>query len=358
MSEKRIPRVLSSGGVFLQNQRLVNEDYGGVTMGKIKTHNDFLHEVFLKYGDEYEVIGQYINAKSKLTFRHICGNTFERTPDSYSRAGLICRKCYKTKWTADPRRAKSRVENRAKEFYKLFDKLSEGKYQLLSEYTGADKHISIKCLTCGNINNQRPSDFMSGKRCKSCGIKRRANYRLETARTQFKSKLFLKYGHKIELIGEYLGAKEFTDFKCNTCENLFNTTPVSVTNKNVKFGCPLCGHSSSGETRIKEYFDLNKIVYETEFSFSDLVYKYKLKFDFAVFPNLNKDSPLLLIEFDGQQHFKPISHFGGEEALQSTRIRDELKNKYCDENGLKLLRIPYWDYERIEEILEKEVSGF
>ena len=31
--------------------------------------------------------------------------------------------------------------------------------------------------------------------------------------------------------------------------------------------------------------------------------------------------------------------------------RDNIKNNYCRENNIKLLRIPYWDYDNIENIL-------
>ena len=43
-----------------------------------------------------------------------------------------------------------------------------------------------------------------------------------------------------------------------------------------------------------------------------------------------------------------------EENLEARKLRDALKNSYCRENNLKLIRIPYWDYDNIESILKKE----
>ena len=61
----------------------------------------------------------------------------------------------------------------------------------------------------------------------------------------------------------------------------------------------------------------------------------KLPFDFFI-PSLN-----CLIEYDGEQHFRPVSRFGGEEGFEKLRQRDELKNQYSKKNGIKLIRIPY-----------------
>ena len=59
----------------------------------------------------------------------------------------------------------------------------------------------------------------------------------------------------------------------------------------------------------------------------------------------------MAIEYDGQQHYKPIEKFGVEKAFEKTKFRDVIKNNYCKDNNINLLRIPYWDYNNIEKIL-------
>lgn len=54
-------------------------------------------------------------------------------------------------------------------------------------------------------------------------------------------------------------------------------------------------------------------------------------------PNLN-----ILIEIDGIQHYQSVNHFGGEEEFQIRKKRDAYKNQWCRENGIPLIRIPYW----------------
>ena len=86
--------------------------------------------------------------------------------------------------------------------------------------------------------------------------------------------------------------------------------------------------------------------------------KSKLKFDFAILDD--KDNPMLLIEFDGEQHFYPSRYSKDPEnnvnRFNLVKKRDDIKNKYCIDKNIRLLRIPYWDFDNIEEILSKELG--
>ena len=69
----------------------------------------------------------------------------------------------------------------------------------------------------------------------------------------------------------------------------------------------------------------------------------------------------LAIEYDGEGHFIPIDWAGkGEEwaneSLQSTQRRDEIKNQYCYDHGINLLRISYLDLNNIEEIILNKIN--
>lgn len=125
--------------------------------------------------------------------------------------------------------------------------------------------------------------------------------------------------------------------------------------------CSLCnGFKSKGETKIYNYLLDSEYDFESEFTFDDLKHKIKLRFDFAVF--IGDD--IKLIEFDGEQHFRPIQ-FGGmsieksEELFKDNVKRDEIKNKYCADNNIDILRIPYYEYDnieiRIEEFLKERI---
>ena len=115
-------------------------------------------------------------------------------------------------------------------------------------------------------------------------------------------------------------------------------------------GCPIC-KSSNGEREVELVLRKYGIKYNTQYIFDDCKYKNHLKFDFYI-ADLN-----IGIEYDGELHFQSKPFFGGDKTLHDTQTRDSIKNKYCKDNNIKLIRIPYWDYDKIEEILLSEVIG-
>jgi very-short-patch-repair endonuclease len=63
----------------------------------------------------------------------------------------------------------------------------------------------------------------------------------------------------------------------------------------------------------------------------------------------------ICIEYDGEQHFMHVSIYGGEEKFKQQQINDRIKNKYCEKNGIELLRISYKisGYQKISEEIKK-----
>lgn len=90
---------------------------------------------------------------------------------------------------------------------------------------------------------------------------------------------------------------------------------------------------SMGETIIEQVLRFNNINFEAQ---KKVYIESTLNlFDFYL-PEYH-----LYIEYDGKQHFIPIKRWGGEPGLKRRMIKDELKNRYVDECGEKILRIPY-----------------
>ena len=68
----------------------------------------------------------------------------------------------------------------------------------------------------------------------------------------------------------------------------------------------------------------------------------------------------IVLEYDGEQHFRPVV-FGGTMgkaviAFDKSKIRDALKNAFCQSQGIKLIRIPYTDFDYIFSILAMELE--
>lgn len=102
---------------------------------------------------------------------------------------------------------------------------------------------------------------------------------------------------------------------------------------------------SKGEDKIKQILTNLNVNFIRQYTFDDCVSdkNAKLRFDFYL-PDYN-----LCIEYDGEQHFRPTSYFGGEETFQRRMELDKVKNEYCRNNNIHLIRIPYTSFKDIDE---------
>ena len=96
---------------------------------------------------------------------------------------------------------------------------------------------------------------------------------------------------------------------------------------------------SQGAKKIRIFLTNNNIQFEREKRFSDCRNIRPLPFDFYL-PQYD-----LCIEFDGKQHFNKTNWYGKmtdeemEENLKSNQFRDQIKNDYCKNNGIILIRL-------------------
>lgn len=120
-------------------------------------------------------------------------------------------------------------------------------------------------------------------------------------------------------------------------------------------GCPIC-KISIGCKIIARWLEKQKIKYLTEWTdhnlYSPLYKRAKLRFDFFI-SKLN-----LIIEFDGEQHFRPLtlgkmSEKQARISFETIKRNDRLKNKWAKKNKIKMIRIKY--NQNIHKILEKKL---
>ena len=122
----------------------------------------------------------------------------------------------------------------------------------------------------------------------------------------------------------------------------FEQRPLSHTQGS---GCLYC-NESHGEKEIVKILKSYKINFDRQKKFPDCKNVFELPFDFYI-PSLR-----LCIEFDGKQHYEPSEHFGGQKAFEKLKINDKIKNDYCEENYINLIRIKYNEIDNIEKILK------
>ena len=100
---------------------------------------------------------------------------------------------------------------------------------------------------------------------------------------------------------------------------------------------------SKGENKIIQILKNLSIDFISQIKFDECKDKKHLPFDFYL-PEYN-----CCIEYDGEQHFKPVNHFGGEQQFKRRQKNDKIKTEYCIENDIRLIRIPYTDYDKLNE---------
>lgn len=95
--------------------------------------------------------------------------------------------------------------------------------------------------------------------------------------------------------------------------------------------------SSYGEKIIYSILKENNIKFITQKTFDGCKFKKSLKFDFYL-PDYNT-----CIEYNGEQHYRSVDFYGGDEGYELSKIRDNIKNNYCLNNNINLLIIKYND---------------
>lgn len=139
----------------------------------------------------------------------------------------------------------------------------------------------------------------------------------------------------------------YWDCQC-ICGNIVTVKGSDLQSGAVK-QCDFCARYNSrslGERKIEKILIDNNISFKTEITFSDLKNsknKY-YRYDFGIYEN---NSLIRLIEYDGEQHYKPINIFGGEKGFNQRQENDKIKNEYALGKNIPLVRIPYLVYENI-----------
>lgn len=293
---------------------------------------DWKKEIELKF-ENIEVIRGLENKKIKLRCKKD-GNIWEARPYDINR-GIGCAECSgNKKYTTET-------------FIKKIEQLGQ-EVLVIGEYKNNNTKIEIKCIKCGDISFKKPALLLINKGCLQC-YKNEFGKRQITSQDKFKNQIKIKFNDEYELLNEYKGGKINVTLKHKKCGTIFENTGAKMLYKKRYTPCPKCKIYSYGEFTIENFLRSNDIAYEKEKKFEDLKLKGNLRYDFYL-PNLKS-----CIEYDGEQHFKIIKFFGGEERYNYTKKSDELKNKYCEENGIKLLRIPYYEKD-IEGTIKKFIE--
>ncbi len=224
---------------------------------------------------------------------------------------------------------------------------------VLEKTENRDAAGSIKWLCkcdCGNIVEVSSTRLINGE-AKSCGCL--SKQALENGRgLNFQNLIGQQFG-KLTVLERcedkvFSSNRKSVQWLCQcSCGNKVKVLASNLKNGNSQ-SCGLCGNNSHGNIKIENLLKQANIPYEREKRFSSCKDKSYLPFDFYV---NNK----YLIEYDGKQHFQESSLFD----YETTYNHDLMKNEWCKNNKIPLIRIPYTHYDdlKLEDLL-LETSNF
>ena len=236
------------------------------------------------------------------------------------------------------------------DLYNKLRKIHKNKYDypyLKDEYKNNLSEITLLCEYHGEVKQNLSNHMNRGDECKECANKK---YSLPELKVELNNKFNNKFKYPY-LDKEYVDLSSIITIICPEHGSFKHNIYWHINSIN---GCIECSYKNrfengyKGEKIISHILNKNNIKYITQKSFEDCKFINKLYFDFYL-PEHNT-----CIEYDGKQHDNIVELWGGEKDFIKRKQRDNVKNEYCKNNNIILIRIKHDDKieDRLLEIIK------
>jgi len=205
-------------------------------------------------------------------------------------------------------------------------------------YRGNINKIKFKCNICFYEWYGKPNDYINKD---PCGCPKCARVALLT-----NDEVDSRLPSNIKRVDNYINGSTEINFRCEDCGNIFSTKPHNIFHS--KTGCPIC--------KINKW---EKLIYDKLMSsnikfiknYKVIINKRRFFIDFFL-PDLR-----IAIEYNGEQHYKPIKIFGGCNALVKQKKRDIIIKKYCKKESINLITYSYrYTYHTLSQKLDSFIK--
>jgi len=264
---------------------------------------------------------EYTNSRNELNIQCPKGHEYFIKFKYFKYSGNRCAKCSVTR-TYTHEEIRANIESYG---YKYLDDV----------YINSKQLLNIMCPS-GHVYKTKWDNFYLGKRCKKCSGLERYTY-------DFVSKVYEKEDYTL-LTKEYRNGKTKNIVKCPN-NHIVTSTFVGFYRSGKR--CSKCNISKT-EILVRKIFE--RIVNKPFPSTRPI---------WLINPETGRKLELdgyceelqLAFEYDGEWHYQNNARPG---LLNSQQNRDKVKNRLCKENGVSLIRIPYF-IENKEEFIKKEL---
>ena len=302
------------------------------------TQSEFESKVRDKYGDVYDLSKAiYVNSKTKLELT--CKEhqiAFKMNLGNLMRGNQGCYKCRKE------------ITNTEELKSAIISKHGKGRYDLSKVvFKKRSQKVDIGCNFCGCWYKQRIGNILYGYGCNNCSWLEKSKKSANKYGKLFIEKSILLYGNRYDYSKvNYVTAKTKVKVFCNKHKKYFFINPDNHLNGG---GCKWC-NIPRGENLVIRFLEKRNILFKHETSIKGCRDISKLRFDFYL------PSHKIAIEVQGKQHYEVIEFFGGLKEFKERKRRDQIKRVFCRQEGIHLIEIPYWDLDKIEKILLRELK--
>ena len=286
---------------------------------------------YLKSGQQYTRATDYV-----ILIHKACGKEKRVLPKTFRNRGLYCKYCKKHTVNRLKYRSK-RAGLTPEEFESKVFKVLGSDYKVLTPYINERTYVYVKHLPCGKCYPVSPTNLSRGSGCPKCSSIKGRYKQLKNSNQVWNQETFIERvkeltGDEYIVLGKYDKSVLPVKMRHNKCNFEFSMEPNKFINGNER--CPRCARSHA-EILIARVLRENLSLLEGKDYIHGYVLPNKLHFDFW-FPSIR-----LAIEYDGKQHYEPIEYFGGKSKFIKQQKNDRIKNQYCKDHDIKLVRIPY-----------------
>lgn len=306
---------------------------------KIRSTEEMIENFKSIHGDKYDYsLFEYLGWQTKSTIICNVHGEFHQLPYSHL-TGKGCFKCGRLS------SSKKQKENISKSFIENSNLIHNNKYDYsLFEYNGIENLVTIICPIHGEFK-QSPHSHLKGHGCRKCAteyITEQVKWDYKELKEHFLNIHNKRYDYPEEY--NYIGVEHYIEISCKKHGTFRQKIKHHL---NLK-GCPGC-RKSKGELLIENCLNELNINFVDQYRPDGCINKKTgrvLSFDFYL-PDFN-----CLIEFDGMYHY-PIDYLKSINLKYSpnhtfknylyTKELDNIKNNFCLENKINILRIPFWN---------------
>jgi hypothetical protein len=298
-----------------------------------KDEEQFKKEIYALVGDEYTLLSTYVSTHKKVQMLHnSCGHEYSVSPAKFL-TGRRCPRCGRI----STHEKKTKTFEQVKQ--EIYDMVGD-EFRIVGNYYGLKKKTAFYHKLCGREYQLTPRSFYNGSRCTLCAMDAFVE-KLSKSHDEFKKEIWSLVQEEYSLLSTYVGSHEKVTLRHNLCGKTFKMSPTKfLTGQR----CPKC-RESKGERRVEECLYKLRADFEAQIRFEDCRNELPLPFDFGIY---NDNTIVGLIEYDGILHFEEK---GFEKSFRRIQLTDKIKNGYCEEKNIPLLRIPYWEFENVEKLI-------